>query len=67
MKNTKNKINKKNELLFLHQKKIIKMYKSGYNLGEICRKFCLDLTTILFIIRKKRFKKKRSILYLKNN
>jgi len=45
------------EMLFTHKKNVLRLYKEGYGLGEICRLECLDISTILYILRKCKVKK----------
>lgn len=51
----------RNEIISEHKKEVIKLYKKGYNLGELCRMNCLDISLILQILRKNRIKKQ--VLY----
>lgn len=46
------------ELLRSYRSPVIKLYNKGYSLGKLCRKFRLDISTILFLLRKSKIKKK---------
>ncbi|MFA5396021.1 MAG: hypothetical protein WC346_08450 [Methanogenium sp.] len=45
------------EMLFLHRNKVKDLYKDGYSLGDICRELCLDISSVLYILRKSKLKK----------
>ena len=45
------------EMLFLHRKKVLDSFKEGFSLGEICRETCLDISSVLFVLRKSKLKK----------
>jgi len=42
-----------------YKREVVKLYKDGYALGEICRKVKLDISTILLLLKLQRFKKRR--------
>lgn len=52
-----NQNERRKELLRLYKKEILYFYKKGHSLGELCREFCLDIPTVLFILRKNSIKK----------
>ena len=61
MRKTKCSINqdeRRKELLKLYKTEVLYFYKIGHQLGELCREFCMDIPTILFILRKSGIKKK---------
>ena len=49
--------NIREEMLFLHRNKVKKLYKMGYSLGKMCRELCLDVSSVLYILRKSKLKK----------
>lgn len=49
----------KNERILQHKKEASKLYKKGYTLDEICRALKLDISSVLFLLRKCRLKKKK--------
>ena len=48
----------RNEMLLRHKKDILDLYKEGKGLGEICREMCLDISSVLYILKKCRLYKK---------
>ena len=50
--------NLQEEMLLFHKKKVITLYKEGYSLRELCMEFCLDISSILFVLRKSKLKRK---------
>lgn len=59
MSNIQHKLNRvREEMLFIHRNKIIDLYKKSYSLGEICRELCLDVSSILCVLRKSKLKKR---------
>jgi len=58
MSNRQSRLNYvREEMLSLHKKKVTDLYKEGYSLGEVCRELCLDISSILYILRKAKIKK----------
>lgn len=49
----------RNENILSYKKSVSKLYKEGYSLGEICRIFKLDISSVLIILKKCKFKKKK--------
>lgn len=47
----------RDEIISDHKREVVKLYRRGYNLGELCRMSCLDISLILQILRKNRIKK----------
>ena len=47
------------KILLFKKREITKLYKNGYELGEICRKVKLDISTTLLLIKGLKLKKKR--------
>lgn len=64
MKNTKylSTKEKRHELLKIYKKQVFKLYKDGNTLGRLCRETSLDVSSILFILKKCKITKK--LLYL---
>lgn len=52
--------------LLKYRIQVTKYYRQGYGLGELCRKFRLDITSILFLLRKSRLKKKKLYIIFEN-
>ena len=53
-----NQIKRRKELLKIYKNEVNSLYKKGHSLGELCREFCIDIPTILFMLRKSKIKKK---------
>ncbi len=51
--------NDRNKEIFLCKKETVKLYKDGYALGEICRSLKLDISTVLLLLKRHKFKKRR--------
>lgn len=56
-KNKESRINEEKEIS-KKRKDVLKCYKEGYYLGELCRMFRLDISSILFLLKKSKLKKK---------
>lgn len=48
----------RDKMLLIHKNKVIDLYKEGYGLGQLCRMLCLDISSIVYILRKSKMKKK---------
>lgn len=48
----------KDEMLLTYKRDIIRSYKDGDGLGRLCRKYRLDISTILYVLGKSKLKKK---------
>jgi hypothetical protein len=64
-KETQEKENKK-QLLKIYKKKVYNLYKEGYTLGMICRNTVLDISSVIFILKKLKIKK-RKLYYIYEN
>jgi len=58
LQHVSNKQDERNEIVKLYKKDVVKSYKEGSNLGELCRTYHLDISSVLYILQKQKIKKR---------
>ena len=58
--------NDKEKKILKHRRPVVKNYKDGWYLGELCRNFKLDISSILFLLKKSKLKKKKLYAIFQN-
>ena len=52
--------------LLKHRRSVSKCYREGYSLGELCREFRLDISSVLLLLKRSKLKKKKLYIVFKN-